>query len=130
MAWQIQCTASPPLPSLPSFTPKSLPSPSLFYPLPSTLTRSPRFRSTHVPSPKPITASLSAVESSTSRDGPDDSNTSTPLLEVKGLTAVIAETKQQILKGVDLVINPGEVNIIFVSFQLTIFLMLDPEFNN
>ncbi|XVF40995.1 hypothetical protein PTKIN_Ptkin01aG0244900 [Pterospermum kingtungense] len=110
MAWRIQCAASPPLPSLPTFTPKSLPSPSL----PSTLSRSSRFRSTHVPSLKPITASLSAADSPTFTDGPDDSNTNTntPLLEVKGLTAVIAETKQQILKGVDLVVNPGEIHAI------------------
>ncbi|XWS65389.1 hypothetical protein CRYUN_Cryun05aG0108700 [Craigia yunnanensis] len=108
MACQIQCTASPPLPSLPSFTPKSLPPPSLFFPLP--LTRSSRFRSSHVPSPRPVTVSLSAVESPTYTDGLDDSKT--PLLEVKGLIAVIAETKQEILKGVDLVVHQGEIHAI------------------
>ncbi|CAN1140093.1 ABC transporter I family member 6, chloroplastic [Linum perenne] len=35
-----------------------------------------------------------------------------PLLEVKDLTAVIAETGQQILKGVNLVVNEGEVHAI------------------
>ncbi|XVE68548.1 hypothetical protein DITRI_Ditri09bG0076700 [Diplodiscus trichospermus] len=106
MAWQIQCTASPPLPSLSSFTRKCLPSPSL--PLP--VTRSPRFCFSHVPSHRPVTASLSAVKSPTSTDGLDNSNT--PLLEVKGLTAVIAETKQEILKGVDLVVHQGEIHAI------------------
>ncbi|XP_050944415.1 probable ATP-dependent transporter ycf16 [Cucumis melo] len=34
------------------------------------------------------------------------------LLEVKNLTAVIAETKQEILKGVNLVVYEGEVHAI------------------
>ncbi|XVF04170.1 hypothetical protein REPUB_Repub05bG0059100 [Reevesia pubescens] len=110
MASQIQYTASPPLPSLPSFIRrKCSPSSSLFFHLP--LTRSSRFRSTHLPSPKPVTASLFAVESPTFTDGRLD-NSKTPLLEVKGLTAVIAETKQEILKGVDLVVHQGEIHAI------------------
>ena len=32
-----------------------------------------------------------------------------PLLEVKDLTAVIAESKQEILKGINLVVHEGEV---------------------
>ncbi|TYG70503.1 hypothetical protein ES288_D05G319100v1 [Gossypium darwinii] len=109
MAWQIQCTASPPpLPSFSPFTLKSTSSISL--PLPLPLTRSSRFRSTHAPSPRPIAASFSAVESTTSTDGLG--NSKTPLLEVKGLTAVIAETKQEILKGVDLVVHHGEIHAI------------------
>ncbi|KAE8713852.1 putative ATP-dependent transporter ycf16 [Hibiscus syriacus] len=106
LVWQIQCTASPPLPSLPFFKRKSSSSPSL--PLP--LTRSFRLRFTHVPSPRPVAASISSVESPTSVDGLG--NNKTPLLEVKGLTAVIAETKQEILKGVDLVVNHGEIHAI------------------
>ncbi|XP_022743199.1 ABC transporter I family member 6, chloroplastic-like [Durio zibethinus] len=108
MACQIQCTASPPLPSLPTLTPKPLPSSSLFFPLPLVLSSC--LRSTHVPSPRPVAASLSAVESPTSTNGFGDSKT--PLLEVKGLTAVIAETKQEILKGVDLVVHHGEIHAI------------------
>ena len=53
------------------------------------------------------TASLSAVNyPSTSFS---DSQKSV-LLEVKDLTAVIAETKQEILKGVNLVVYEGEVS--------------------
>ncbi|OMO49598.1 ABC transporter-like protein [Corchorus capsularis] len=110
MAWQIQCTASAPLISPPpSLKPKCLPPHSLVFTLP--VARSSRFRSTHTPSPRPVAASLSTVESPTSADGLDDSS-KTPLLEVKGLTAVIAETKQEILKGVNLVIHQGEIHAI------------------
>ncbi|XP_022764666.1 ABC transporter I family member 6, chloroplastic-like [Durio zibethinus] len=105
MASQIQCAASPPLPSLPTLTPKRLPSPSLFFPRHLPLTRLSLFHSTYLPSPRSVT-----VESPTSTDGLD--NSKTPLLEVKGLTAVIAETKQEILKGVDLVVHQGEIHAI------------------
>ncbi|KAK8643276.1 hypothetical protein V6N13_012579 [Hibiscus sabdariffa] len=101
-AWQVQCTASPPLPSLPFFKPKSSSPPSL--PLPLPFTRSFRSLSTHAPSPRLISASLSSVDGL--------GNNKTPLLEVKGLTAVIAETKQEILKGVDLVVHHGEIHAI------------------
>ncbi|KAK9024024.1 hypothetical protein V6N11_004206 [Hibiscus sabdariffa] len=101
-AWQVQCTASPPLPSLPFFQPKSSFPPSL--PLPLPFTRSFPSLSTHAPSPRPISASLSSVDGL--------GNNKTPLLEVKGLTAVIAETKQEILKGVDLVLHHGEIHAI------------------
>ncbi|KAE8721566.1 putative ATP-dependent transporter ycf16 [Hibiscus syriacus] len=106
LAWQIQCTASPPLLSLPFFKRKSSSSTSLSLPV----TRSIRLGSTHAPSPRTVAASLSSVESPTSVDGLG--NNKTPLLEVKGLTAVIAETKQEILKGVDLVVNQGEIHAI------------------
>lgn len=52
------------------------------------------------------TASLSAVNSPSTSFS--DSQKSL-LLEVKDLTAVIAETKQEILKGVNLVVYEGEV---------------------
>ena len=48
-------------------------------------------------------ASIAAFASSSS------SSSSPPLLEVKGLEAVIAATGQQILKGVDLTLRAGEV---------------------
>lgn len=62
-----------------------------------------------MPSPRPVAASLSAV-GSPSTDALDDSKT--PLLQVKGLTAVIAETRQEILKGVDLIVHQGESHAI------------------
>ncbi|XP_017985121.1 PREDICTED: ABC transporter I family member 6, chloroplastic isoform X2 [Theobroma cacao] len=108
MAWQIQCTASSPPASPPPFTPKCLPPRSLFFTL--SATSSSRFCPHHMPSLRSVTCSLSAVESPTSTAGLDDSKT--PLLEVKGLTAVIAETKQEILKGVNLVVHQGEIHAI------------------
>lgn len=54
-----------------------------------------------------VKATLSTVDhSSTSAPGKDRKL----LLEVKDLTAVIAETKQEILEGVNLTICEGEVN--------------------
>ncbi|KAK8579754.1 hypothetical protein V6N13_142929 [Hibiscus sabdariffa] len=105
LAAQIQFAASP-LSSLPFFKRKSSSSPS------TPLTPSFRFRSTHVPvpSPSPVAASLSAVESPTSVDV--HGNGKKPLLEVKGLTAVIAETKQEVLRGIDLVVHHGEIHAI------------------
>ncbi|PPR89605.1 hypothetical protein GOBAR_AA31084 [Gossypium barbadense] len=43
----------------------------------------------------------------------------TPLLEVRGLTAVIAETKQEILKGVNLVVHHGEVLVGHPDYEVT-----------
>ncbi|CAN0900623.1 ABC transporter I family member 6, chloroplastic [Linum grandiflorum] len=51
-----------------------------------------------------LTAAAAAV--------PADASGKNPLLEVKDLTAVIAETGQEILKGVNLVVNEGEVHAI------------------
>ncbi|KAF5185028.1 Abc transporter i family member 6 protein [Thalictrum thalictroides] len=56
-------------------------------------------------------ASLS-VELPTTSAKDIDSDSSKILLEVKDLTAVIAETKQQILKGVNLVMREGEVHAV------------------
>lgn len=60
-----------------------------------------------------VTATLSAVESpsKSSSDGQNEKNR--PLLQVTDLTAVIAETKQEILKGVNLSVNEGEVILNF-----------------
>jgi hypothetical protein len=40
----------------------------------------------------------------------DGSKDSKVLLEVKGLTAVVADTGKEILRGVDLIIRQGEVS--------------------
>uniref|UniRef100_A0A2N9H702 ABC transporter domain-containing protein n=1 Tax=Fagus sylvatica TaxID=28930 RepID=A0A2N9H702_FAGSY len=68
-------------------------------------------RSNHRRSPSSLTASLSAVDSLESSPSSQDENRKL-LLEVKGLTAIIAESKQQILKGVNLSIYEGEVHAI------------------
>lgn len=69
------------------------------------------FRSNHLPYLKHVTATLSAVDNSTANTGTDGRDSEKkPLLEVKDLTAVIAESKQEILKGVNLVVHEGEVN--------------------
>ncbi|GKU91482.1 hypothetical protein SLEP1_g5349 [Rubroshorea leprosula] len=59
-----------------------------------------------------VTLRLSAIDSTAplSKGSGDDSKK--PLLEVRDLTAVIAETKQEILKGVNLVVCEGEVHAI------------------
>lgn len=59
------------------------------------------------------TVSAAPVSSSTSSgslagDG-DEAGRRTPLLEVKDLRAVIVESRQEILKGVNLVVYEGEV---------------------
>ncbi|KAJ6989141.1 hypothetical protein NC653_021888 [Populus alba x Populus x berolinensis] len=71
-------------------------------------TRSLRLRSTRrLPA---VTASVPAVET-TGTTG-TDSGKKRPLLEVKDLTAVITESKQEILKGVNVVVYEGEVHAI------------------
>ncbi|KAJ6317252.1 hypothetical protein OIU76_012903 [Salix suchowensis] len=57
-----------------------------------------------------VSASVSSVEA-TGTNG-TDSGKKRPLLEVKDLTAVIAESKQEILKGVNVVVYEGEVHAI------------------
>lgn len=54
-----------------------------------------------------VRASLSAVESRSTSGGDGEKKL---LLEVKDLTAVIAESKQEILKGINLTIYEGEVS--------------------
>lgn len=66
-----------------------------------------RSRSNHCWSLTAVTASLSAVDS-VETSGSQYENKKL-LLEVKDLTAVIAESRQQILKGVNLSIYEGEV---------------------
>ncbi|PIA59708.1 hypothetical protein AQUCO_00400542v1 [Aquilegia coerulea] len=62
---------------------------------------------------QPLTAKASlSVELPTTSAKDIDGDSSKILLEVKDLTAVIAETKQQILKGVNLVMREGEVHAV------------------
>lgn len=56
-----------------------------------------------------IRASLSAVESRSTSGGDGEKKL---LLEVKDLTAVIAESKQEILKGINLTIYEGEIHAV------------------
>ncbi|KAJ9159720.1 hypothetical protein P3X46_025199 [Hevea brasiliensis] len=111
-------SSSPPSPLLRSPLPSKLKTSLLYLPLFSpTASRSLslRFRSNHRRPGRPfhlVSAALSAVDSpeTTSSDGSDSEKK--PLLEVKNLTAVIAETNQEILKGVNLVVHEGEVHAV------------------
>ncbi|KAL9388316.1 hypothetical protein Peur_016921 [Populus x canadensis] len=71
-------------------------------------TRSLRLLSTRRLSP--VTAAVSAAE--TTRSTGTDSWEKKPLFEVKDLTAVIAESKQEIPKGVNVLVYEGEVHAI------------------
>ncbi|OAY46009.2 ABC transporter I family member 6, chloroplastic [Manihot esculenta] len=75
-------------------------------------TRFLRFHSNYRQSLHPVSAVPSAVDlaETNGTDGRDSEKK--PLLEVKDLTAVIAESKQEILKGVNLVVNEGEVHAV------------------
>ncbi|KAL5800533.1 hypothetical protein ACOSQ4_033417 [Xanthoceras sorbifolium] len=71
-----------------------------------------RLCSNHCQSFKPIAATLSTVDSplTSSTDGHDEKKK--PLLKVTDLRAAIVESKQEILKGVNLLVNEGEVHAI------------------
>lgn len=94
-----------------SFKFSNLPSKSHVFTLPALplLCRRSNYHRHHL-SLNRVTAALSAVDSplKSSSDGQDEK--SQPLLQVTGLTAVIAESKQEILKGVNLLVNEGEVS--------------------
>lgn len=100
-----------------SFKFSNLPSKSHVFTLPALplLCRRSNYHRHHL-SLNRVTAALSAVDSplKSSSDGQDEK--SQPLLQVTGLTAVIAESKQEILKGVNLLVNEGEV-----SFKISVF---------
>ncbi|GLT50037.1 hypothetical protein SLA2020_235490 [Shorea laevis] len=59
-----------------------------------------------------VTLRLSAIDSPAPLPKGSGDDSKKPLLEVRDLTAVIAETKQEILKGVNLVVCEGEVHAI------------------
>jgi hypothetical protein len=56
----------------------------------------------------------------------DGSKDSKVLLEVKGLTAVVADTGKEILRGVDLIIRQGEVR--YLAFLSHILLCQELSF--
>ncbi|GMY29623.1 ABC transporter I family member 6, chloroplastic-like isoform X2 [Fagus crenata] len=106
MALPLRCSYHTHPPSLPSSFLTFSPPNSLNFTHPALLPRS-----NHRRSLSSLTASLSAVDSLESSPSSQDENKKL-LLEVKGLTAIIAESKQQILKGVNLSIYEGEVHAI------------------
>jgi Fe-S cluster assembly ATP-binding protein len=106
MALPLRCSYHTPPSSLSSSFLTFSPPNSLNFTHPALLPRSNHRRSLSSP-----TASLSAVDSLESSPSSQDENKKL-LLEVKGLTAIIAESKQQILKGVNLSIYEGEVHAI------------------
>uniref|UniRef100_A0A2K1YZP4 Uncharacterized protein n=1 Tax=Populus trichocarpa TaxID=3694 RepID=A0A2K1YZP4_POPTR len=77
-------------------------------------TRSLRLLSTRRLSP--VTAAVSAAETTGSTG--TDSGEKKPLFEVKDLTAVIAESKQEIPKGVNVLVYEGEVHAIMGKMGL------------
>ncbi|KAK9128243.1 hypothetical protein Syun_017040 [Stephania yunnanensis] len=87
-------------------TSTSTPSPISLHPS-LRLSPSPRFRN-------PRLQSLTVKASLTSTPGSPN-----VLLEVKNLTAVIAESKQEILKGIDLVVHEGEVLVGHPDYEVT-----------
>ncbi|KAG0484035.1 hypothetical protein HPP92_012119 [Vanilla planifolia] len=58
------------------------------------------------------TAAALTVDSRTIGRGPHSTDVSRVLLEARDLTAVVAESRQEILRGVNLTINEGEVHVI------------------
>ena len=101
---------SPPQPSSPSLRPS--PSNSLLFTLPAPRPLIRCLRSNHRRrSLAPLNAGLSSAV-----DSPPQTSGGQPekklLLQVKDLTAVIAESKQEILKGVNLTVYEGEVHAV------------------
>lgn len=74
--------------------------------------------SKHFQSFKHIASSLSTVDSPLISHTDGKNEEKSPLLKVTDLTAVIAETKQEILKGVNLVVNEGEVCLKLQCFAI------------
>ncbi|XXG40067.1 hypothetical protein AAC387_Pa01g0871 [Persea americana] len=93
--------------SLPSF-PKLPLNPSIF----TLSATSSRFRHVHHSRRSRIPAASIAVDSPSTSKSDGIENSPKPLLEVKDLTAVIAESKRKILHGINLVIYEGEVHAV------------------
>ncbi|KAF6168709.1 hypothetical protein GIB67_026595 [Kingdonia uniflora] len=94
----------------------NLPSNSLIFTNSTLLSLHLPSRTTTRPNRLSLKANVSLTNNSplttTSTSGLSDNEKGKVLLEVKDLTAVIAESKQQILKGVNLVVREGEVHAI------------------
>ncbi|XP_057980725.1 ABC transporter I family member 6, chloroplastic [Malania oleifera] len=110
---QLSCAPSPP-----SLLPWPLKSPSrssLLFTLPAPIRLFRSRLSSRRPFLAAAKAAVSAVDSPETAGGVDGhggDSSKKLLLEVKGLTAVIAESRKQILNGVDLVVYEGEVHAI------------------
>uniref|UniRef100_A0A803QUI1 ABC transporter domain-containing protein n=1 Tax=Cannabis sativa TaxID=3483 RepID=A0A803QUI1_CANSA len=94
------------LPHPHSFSSSRLPLSQLSFPASASLLT---FRSNRHRSSLSVSASLSTAESQTTSGSYGDKKL---LLEVKDLTAVIAESKQEILKGVNLTVYEGEIHAV------------------
>ncbi|XP_030490992.2 ABC transporter I family member 6, chloroplastic [Cannabis sativa] len=94
------------LPHPHSFSSSRLPLSHLSFPASASLLT---FRSNRHRSSLSVSASLSTAESQTTSGSYGDKKL---LLEVKDLTAVIAESKQEILKGVNLTVYEGEIHAV------------------
>ncbi|XP_020580105.1 ABC transporter I family member 6, chloroplastic isoform X1 [Phalaenopsis equestris] len=99
-----------PLPNLPSVSSSS--SSTKVFPISKSLEIQPRFRFRSADRRSHRTYATLTVDSQIS--GEKTMETAPPgiLLEVKNLTAIVAESKQEILRGVNLTINEGEVHAI------------------
>ncbi|WCJ19164.1 ABC transporter I family member 6 chloroplastic [Euphorbia peplus] len=96
--------------NLSSSPPKLKSSPLNFHLFTHHATPSLSFRSSHRrPSLHLVSAAVSAVHPIEASGG---SSKKIPLLEVKDLTAVIAESRQEILKGVNLLVHEGEIHAV------------------
>lgn len=73
-----------------------------------------------------VTVSANALASQQLVEERAEKSESPVILEVKGLKAVVADTRQEILNGVDLVIRQGEVSwkSFFCQFSVRFFIEL------
>eukprot|EP00262_Sarcandra_glabra_P004471 TRINITY_DN15537_c0_g1_i1.p1 TRINITY_DN15537_c0_g1~~TRINITY_DN15537_c0_g1_i1.p1 ORF type:complete len:264 (-),score=43.02 TRINITY_DN15537_c0_g1_i1:208-999(-) len=100
--------------TLPALSHRHSPTNSIKFTIPATNSlRSPTSRCLFIHSRRSLTAKASIAVDSPVASGSDRCGDSPNLLlEVKDLTAVIAESKQQILRGVNIAIYEGEVHAV------------------
>ncbi|KAK8943230.1 hypothetical protein KSP39_PZI009622 [Platanthera zijinensis] len=105
------CFPSPsPLPRFPSLSPRV--SITKIFPSSISLFGPSRFRSHGVDLRSQATAATLTVDYRTPGEETLDTGPPRILLEVRDLTAIVAESRQEILRGVNLIINEGEVHAI------------------
>ncbi|KAK8961399.1 hypothetical protein KSP40_PGU000278 [Platanthera guangdongensis] len=105
------CFSSPtPLPQFPSLSPRV--SITKIFPSSISLFGPSRFRSHGVDLRSQATAATLTVDYRTSGEETLDAGPQRVLLEVRDLTAIVAESRQEILRGVNLIINEGEIHAI------------------